>query len=70
MLNVTDSQERLDEMAQEEQDAQLLKLSIENLRRQRREYGLLLTGKYAGCLPSFAATMETIKDLNNSLVDS
>lgn len=58
-----DNPERLIEMREEERSARSFGITIEQLRQQRREYGQLLTGPYAGCSPGFASMMETSNQL-------
>ena len=55
-----DDHARLKEMAEEEESATFFGLSVEGLRKQRRDCGQLITGPYAGCSPDFARTMESI----------
>ena len=65
--NWYDSPTRLAEIEQEEIDAKLFGISIEQLRKQRRSLGQLLTGPYAGCSPGFARTIELLKQVDCSL---
>lgn len=58
---------RLKEMAEEERSARFFGISVEALRQQRRDYGQLLTGPYAGCTPDFARTMEAMKYISGVL---
>lgn len=62
-----DDPDRLVEMAEEERAARSFGVSVEGLRKQRRELGQLLTGPYAGCSPDFAEFMETSKEVSKFL---
>lgn len=59
-----DDPEKLAEQCREEESARAFGVSVEALRKQRREYGHLLTGRYAGCSPEFARWMEQVQEIS------
>jgi uncharacterized protein YdcH (DUF465 family) len=56
---------RLKEMEEEERSAKSFGISIEQLRKQRKSLGQLLTGPYQGCSPEFADLMERMKQVDS-----
>ena len=67
--NCFDSVERLAEMEKEEADARNFGITVEELRKQRRSLGQLLTGPYAGCSIGFASMMESQKEIAGFLAE-
>jgi hypothetical protein len=64
---LTDDPERLAEMETEEKSAKSFGITVEQLRKQRRELGQLLTGPYAGCSRGFALMAEQCRDVERIL---
>ena len=57
--------DQLDE--NEKSAARFFKITVEELREQRRSLGQLTEGPYAGCSPTFAQMMEGCKEVSRLL---